>query len=330
MRLPYETISVELKRVLTKIGFSEERAEMCATLFSDTQQDGVYSHGLNRFGRFVKMIELGCIDIHAEPEKVLGLGAIEQWDGHRGPGNLNAQAMMSRAAELANKHGIGMVALRNTNHWMRGGSYGWQAAGEGYIGICWTNTNQNLPPWGGVEARIGNNPIIFAIPRSEGHVVLDMAMSQFSYGALATYQKKGQQLPVPGGYTHDGELTKDPGAIEASYRPLPIGFWKGSALSIVLDMAASVLSAGAATHTIARDPLKETNLSQCFVAISLLNEAVTTDALLNEVVDHLHASPANPGEQVYYPGERTLARRKQNIAEGIPVDEEVWTAITRM
>lgn len=330
MRLSYETIHSELVRVLIKTGFTEQRAELCATLFTDTQRDGVYSHGLNRFERFMKMIELESIDIHAEPEKKSGVGAIEQWDGRLGPGNLNAHAMMKRAIELAGEHGVGVVALRNTNHWMRGGTYGWQAADNGFVGICWTNTNQNLPPWGATEARIGNNPLIMSIPRKEGHVVLDMAMSQFSYGALASYQKKGEQLPVPGGYDAEGVLTSDPAAIESSYRPLPIGFWKGSALSIVLDMAASVLSAGTATHNIASDPLKETELSQCFVALSVLTEFVNANTLLNEIVEHLHESPTSQGSQVYYPGERTLARRNQNIELGIPVDEDVWIKITGM
>ena len=316
--------------MLVKTGFSEERAILCATLFTDTHQDGVYSHGLNRFGRFMKMIELGCIDIDASPERIMGFGAMEQWDGRLGPGNLNAHTMMARTIELASQHGVGMVALRNTNHWMRGGTYGWQAADNGFIGICWTNTNQNLPPWGATEARIGNNPLIIAIPRKDGHVVLDMAMSQFSYGALASYRKKGEHLPVPGGYDKDGVLTSNPGAIEASYRPLPIGFWKGSALSIALDMAASVLSAGTATHNIAGDPLKETELSQCFMAISILTEYADANTLLNEIVGHLHESPTNPGENVYYPGERTLNKRNENIEHGIPVDEDVWSTITGM
>lgn len=56
--------------------------------------------------------------------------------------------MMDRAIELASDHGIGPVALRNANHWMRGGSYGWQAAEKGYIGICWTNSIAVMPPWG--------------------------------------------------------------------------------------------------------------------------------------------------------------------------------------
>src|SRR6201999_3375347 len=99
------------------------------------------------------------------------------------------------------------------------------------------------------------------------HVVLDMAMSQFSYGALAAYAARGKQLPVPGGYDAAGNLTTDPAAIEASNRALAIGYWKGSALSLVLDMLAAMLSGGLATHQIPRDPFRESGLSQIFLAI---------------------------------------------------------------
>ena len=128
---------------------------------------------------------------------------------------------MERALALARTHGLGCVALANTNHWMRGGSYGWQAAEAGAIGICWTNTLANLPPWGMSQPRVGNNPLIIAVPRAAGHVVLDMAMSQFSMGALEAYRLRGDPLPVPGGYDDTGVLTCDPAAIEASMRPLP-------------------------------------------------------------------------------------------------------------
>ena len=134
------------------------------------------------------MIHNGTIDVHARPELVGSCGALERWDGKLGIGNLNAYQAMDRAIELARRHGIGCVALANTNHWMRGGTYGWQAADAGLMGICWTNTLANLPPWGASDPRLGNNPFVIAVPRPEGHVVLDMAMSQFSYGRLASYQ----------------------------------------------------------------------------------------------------------------------------------------------
>ena len=55
----------------------------------------------------------------------MGFGAFERWDGHRGFGPLNAKLAMDRAVELAKEFGMGIVALGNNNHWMRGGSYGW-------------------------------------------------------------------------------------------------------------------------------------------------------------------------------------------------------------
>src|SRR5437588_13113534 len=122
------------------------------------------------------MIRRGVIDVHARPVCVERRGALERWDGRRGPGNLNAHDSMERAIELSREHGLGCVALSDTNHWMRGGGYGWQAAEAGVVGICWTNTMPNLPPWGAGEPRLGHNPLVGAGPRPRGPVVLGRGM----------------------------------------------------------------------------------------------------------------------------------------------------------
>ena len=228
---------------------------------------------------------------------------------------------MQAAIAGARASGIACVALGNTNHWMRGGSYGWQAADAGTIALCWTNTLPNLPPWGAASPRIGNNPLVVAVPRASGHVVLDMAMSQFSYGALASYRARGERLPVAGGFDRDGRLTDDPAAIEASRRPLPIGFWKGSGLAIVLDIIAAALAGGRATHEIGADPEQETGLSQVFIAI---DPASLEGAAIDGVADAVVASV-----QARYPGERTLAARRQHLQQGIEVDDEAWTFARR-
>ena len=332
MRVPYQELENTLREVLRKEGFEEERAAACARLFAEASLDGVYSHGLNRFPRFIAMIHRGVIDVHAEAECVARFGAIERWDGRRGAGNLNAQHGMDRAIALAREHGTGCVALRNTNHWMRGGSYGWQAAGAGAVGICWSNTNQNLPPWGSRERRIGNNPLILAVPRPEGHVVLDMAMSQFSYGALASYRRRAEPLPVDGGFDEGGRLTRDAAAIEQTGRPLPIGFWKGSGLSILLDLLAATLSDGKATNHIPTDPLEETDLSQVFIAFDLNQLGAERAACIaDDVVRHVQQSvPAIEGTDVRYPGEGTLRTRRENREHGVPVEPDVWAEVQGM
>lgn len=331
-RVPYDELHQVLLRALLKVGFEPQRAALCARLFTEASRDGVYSHGLSRFPRFMEMIQNGVIDIHARPELISSVGALERWDGRRGPGNLNAHACMERAIALARRFGIGCVALANTNHWMRGGSYGWQAAEAGVIGICWTNTMPNLPPWGAKEARLGNNPLVIAVPRAEGHVVLDMAMSQFSFGALQSYSARGEQLPVAGGFDLNGELSRDAAAIEAANRMLPIGFWKGSGLALMLDLMAALLSGGNATHQITPDSLRETEVSQVFIAFDplLIDQGNKSTKVVDQIIQHIQGAQRSTDETVRYPGERTLETRKQNLAEGIPVEPELWLQVQQL
>jgi len=344
LRVSYQDMFDAFLRVLLKRGLEAESARRCAQLFTETDLDGVYSHGLNRFPRFVSMIQSGLIDIQAKPELVAssgarGSGPLERWDGKVGPGNLNAWHSMKRAIALSREYGIGCVTLANTNHWMRGGSYGWQAADAGVIGICWTNTLPNLPPWGASDPRVGNNPFVIAVPRRDGHVVLDMAMSQFSYGALASYRARGELLPIDGGFDSNGNLTRDPGAIEDSNRPLPIGFWKGSGLALMLDLLAALLSGGKASYQIEPVPERETMVSQVFIAVdpcSMVHSSTmhpshaTRDSkaaaseVADQIIAHFQSPPHSAGERVRYPGERVLQTRRENMAKGIPVERSVW------
>lgn len=330
LRIAYREMHETLTRILIQYGFNSDRAATCSRLFTETTCDGVYSHGLNRFPRFIKTIANGSVRVEAVPFPVLRCGALERWDGGRGPGNLNAYQSMERAIELSRKFGVGCVALANTNHWMRGGSYGWQAADAGVIGICWTNTMPNLPAWGATEPRLGNNPLVIAIPRTGGHVVLDMAMSQFSYGALASYRAAGSLLPVEGGFDTDGNLTRDPAAIERSQRPLPIGYWKGSGLSLTLDMIAAMLSAGLATYQIPADELRETGISQIFLAFNLasLGPAEDSMTIAEQILEHLQANTA--GNDVRYPGEKILKTRAENRLLGIPADPVIWAEVQKL
>ena len=328
VRIPLDDLQGRVEEVLLRAGLAPERAALGARLTAETDRDGVRTHGVARLPRFVEMVRLGRIDPVAQPEKVGSFGALERWTGHRGPGNLAAHAMTARAVELAREHGIGAVALADTTHWQRGGTYGWQAAEAGCALLAWTNTMPNLPPWGATSPVLGNNPLVVAVPRPDGSpVVLDFAMSQFSYGALASYASRNEMLPVPGGYDEKGELTQDPGAVERTQRALPVGFWKGSGLSFVLDLLAAMLSGGQATHEIEADPLKEVGVSQVFLAVS--PGALSTQAEMERVVagcvESLHAAaPVQRGVVPRYPGENTSKIREESLRLGVAVEDPVW------
>lgn len=328
MRVPFDEVVSLLAAILVDRGCEPSRAARCALLFAETTRDGVYSHGVNRFPRFLLTIDSGTVDLNAEPRPAAGYGSLQRWDGRHGPGNLNAQAAMAEAIDLAKKYGIGAIALSHTNHWMRGGSYGWQAAIAGVIGICWTNTMPNLPAWGGTEPVLGNNPLVIAVPRADGPLVLDMAMSQFSYGALAAYRKRGELLPVDGGFDAAGEPTRDPALIEQSKRALPIGYWKGSSLSLLLDAAAVTLSGGIPVFQINGTAAREGDLSQFFLALDPAFVGLGHSDAADLIVNAVRASGA--AGAVRYPGEKALKLRAENMAQGLPIDDDLWKSLEQM
>jgi 3-dehydro-L-gulonate 2-dehydrogenase len=331
VRVPFEELRARIETLLLALGV-DQRSGLAAQLIAETDRDGIRTHGIARLPRFAEMIRLGRIDPRAEPERIASFGALERWTGHRGPGNLAAHAAMSRAMELARANGLGAVALADTTHWMRGGSYGWQAAETSFAAMCWSNTLPNLPPWGATTPAVGNNPLVIAIPRRDaaGHnapIVLDIAMSQFSYGTLSAYRERGELLPFPGGFDEHGELTRDPAAIERTQRALPIGLWKGSGLAFVLDVLGAMLADGRTTCEIPNDSLQEVGQSQIFFALapSALTSIEELDRIAAGAIDFLHAAtPAAPGGIVRYPGEGTLRIREESMRLGVAVDEVAW------
>lgn len=326
MRIPFKELKQEFKRVLLKLSFTEDMADTCAGIFAANSRDGVYSHGLNRFPVFIEHVKKGLVLPESTPVLLESMGSIERWDGKLAPGIFNATYCMARAIELAKLNGIGCVAIKNTNHWMRGGTYGWQAADAGCIGICFTNATANMPAWGGKSPVLGNNPLVISVPRPEGHVVLDMAMSQFSYGKMQEYELKDEKLPFPGGYDETGNISSDPEVIRKTKLALPIGFWKGSGLSLVLDLLVVALSGGRSTQKISEGEY-ETGVSQCFICIQ---QPDMHSALIEEILAFTKTGSQDPNTSVSYPGERTLQTRLDNEMNGIPVNEAIWSNLKNM
>ena len=332
VRVEYAVMKKAFFDILIGKQVTHDKAERIAEVMTDNTCDGVTSHGINRFVKMIEYMDAGHIDVLAEPESVSTFGGIAVLDGKRGFGITNALYSMQQAMDLASQSGIGCVALRNTNHWMRGATYGLQAAHQGYIGICFTNTLPNMPAWGSASSRIGNNPLIMAVPNGEAPIVLDMAMSQFSYGKMETLALEDAELPMDGGYDTQGQLTRDPKAILESQRILPTGYWKGSGLSMVLDLLATVLSGGNSTYDIGRKTV-ESAVSQVFIAIDPTKNTAESliDDKIKATIDYVKSSERiSADSEIYYPGERSQITRKENLDKGIPVNEKVWDAIVKM
>lgn len=331
-KVTYQKALEVSRHALLWAGYSPEKAERLSGVFVTNTLEGVASHGLNRLPRFIRETMNGAVDVNAEPETVGALGGLEVWDGHCAAGPLIAEAAMSRAIELCKTHGIACVSVRNSSHWQRAGRYGWQAARAGVIGLMWTNTCQNLPAWGAKDSQLGNNPFVLAIPRKKGAVVVDLSMSQFAYGKLEVAALNGDKLPLVGGYDADGQLTDDPAAILQTRRVLPMGYWKGAALSLALDMIAAGTSLGKTVHMIG--PVgQERGLSQVFMVINyagVVSDDVAQQRFDDAVNALLDSVPVEESRPVRYPSQNVESTARRGLEEGILVNDATWQQILEL
>ena len=160
-------------------------------------------------------------------------------------------------------------------------------------------------------------------------MIVDCALSQFSFGKIEECRLKGIDLPVPGGYDEDGNLTTNPAAIEKTWRVLPMGYWKGSGISILLDLIATVLTDANSVADIGEFK-QEIGLSQVMIAIDAyrFESEDSTDAIVEALIADIKSStPIKEGDEVFYPGELEMIARKDGLDNGIPVVSEKWETV---
>lgn len=326
----YEEAVKRMARGLERF-LNAQDAKRFAEIFAGNSLDGVYSHGMNRYPRYLSDMESGLCDAKVtQAERVSGLGGLEVWDAHFGVGPLIAQQMAERAIELARTHGIACVALRNNSHWLRAGRYGLMMADAGMMGLCMTNTCMNLVAYGAKEPSTGNNPITIAIPRRAGSLVMDMAVSQYAFGKLEIMAQEGGMLDTPCGYDTDGNLTNDPQKIVESGLMTPMALWKGSALSIMIDLMVSMLSLGRTSLAIGTPADGEKGMSQMFVCMNpaAVNDMDKAEAQMEKTIAFLNSlEPKDGVHGVHAPGENLEKTRARNRECGIPVTEDTWQKI---
>ena len=330
IRVQYDEAVVRMTEGLLPY-LPREEARRFAEIFAGNSLDGVYSHGMNRYPRYLSDMDSGLCDrTVTRAERAGGYGALEIWDAHFGVGPLIAEQVTGRTIELAREHGVACCAVRNNSHWLRAGRYGLMIADAGLVGLCFTNTNLNITAWGAKRASTGNNPIALAVPHPSGSLMMDMAVSQYSYGKLEIMAQEGKMLPQPCGYDTHGNETCDPGEICRSGLMFPMAMWKGSALSIMLDLMASTLAHGRTSLEIGEVSVGERGMSQVFIAVhpAALGGMDEVYRRTQATMDFLHSLNDGEGQRaVHVPGEGLPETRRKNLEEGIPVTETTWERI---
>jgi ureidoglycolate dehydrogenase (NAD+) len=319
----------ELKRfihdVLVLTGASGDDADAVADGLVWANLRGVDGHGVSRLPRYLKYIDSGEIDVKAQPELIVDRAATFVIDGHHGFGPVAAMRASALAVARAKQAGVCYGLIRETTHTGAVGRYVQWIAERGCAGIILAAGQTLMAYHGARVASLGTSPIAIAVPSSHGPIVLDMATSTISNGKILLARASGEQLPAGTVLTSAGEATTDPRTAEIL---LPLGGPKGSGLSFMIEMLASVLGAAPIqARVLGPEQRKRHTANMSIIAIDVaafrpLGEFVSDADMLAALIKAL---PRQAGfDEILLPGERARRTEAQRRASGIPISGKLW------
>lgn len=299
-------------------GFGAEQAEQTADVLVWANARGVDSHGVLRIPRYVEMVEAGTIQPHAEPAVVERKGAISVMEAARAPGATAMVAAMQEAVEQASRFGIGWCSARNITHAGAIGYYALKAAEKGFVGIVMTASGPLMAYHGSRGSAVSTNPLAIAVPANGEPIVLDMSTSNVALGKVMAAKDAGKAIPPDWGVDEQGQPTTDPKQVATL---TPLGGPKGSGLSLMIEILASVLvnNPAIAPALTGRGAGRMNG-----VAMALQIDAFgAPDGFAANVAQLTHALKAMPlaagTSAILMPGERGFAEAAARRASGVPL-----------
>ena len=287
---------------------------------------GLSTHGLSRIESYGERLDMGGICKTPRIAIERAAPGLVKVDGGNGAGPLVGMHGLRAAMEVAHECGIGAAFVRGSNHFGPVSPYSYLAAEQGFASMIGSNATTTIAPWGGTDARLGNSPLGFGVPGSQGaHFMLDMAMSVVARAKIRNALKAGQPIPDTWATDSAGRATTDPKAALDGFL-LPIGGHKGYGLALLVDLFAGLLSDAAyLTHVKSwvDAPDEPQNLGHFFVLIDTrrLGSTAWLAARMADFAAILHGStPAQEERPVIVPGEIELRNMARQHTAGIELD----------
>ena len=337
----YETLHAFCMEAFEKFGFTEAEANIIQDVLLTSDLYGIESHGMQRMVRYHKCIEKGMIHVDTKPEVVFETPVSAVIDGHDGMGQLIGHKAMTLAIEKAKQSGVGIVSVRNSNHYGIAGYYAKMACREGLIGFSCTNSEAIMVPTNGRLAMLGSNPIACAMPAEPYDFFFDASTTVVTRGKLEMYNKAEKPLPEGWALDKDGHPSTNAPDVLANIvakngggiMPLggsteQLGSHKGYGYGMLCEIFSSILSMGATSNYCMTGG--RGNICHGFAAINpaFFGDAEAIKKHLSTYLEELRESPKAEGrERIYTHGEKEIAAISDRKANGIPVNDNTMVEV---
>ena len=322
--------------VFEAFGFSEGESARISDVLLTADLYGIESHGMQRMVRYHKGIEKGQIHLDARPEVVFETPVSAVVDGHSGMGQLIGVFAMEKAIEKAEAAGVGIVSVRESNHYGIAGYYAQMASKRGLIGFSCTNSEAIMVPTYARKAMLGSNPIAIAAPADPYPFFFDASTTVVTRGKLEMYNKMGKPLPQGWALDETGSpsdeaprvLSNIVGKNGGGIMPLggsteQLGSHKGYGWGMVAELFSSILSQGVTSNECCTFA-DRTGICHGFAAINpaLFGDPQAIRQHFSDYLEELRNAPLAEGaERIYTHGEKEVLAEADRRENGIPVND---------
>jgi LDH2 family malate/lactate/ureidoglycolate dehydrogenase len=316
--------------LLIAAGASAEEAEIIARYNVGANLVGHDSHGIILIPQYIDRIKAGHIVPGAPWEIQQETATTTVIDGNWGFGYVVNDRAMRYTIDKAKKQNVAVATVRRQSHIGRLASYPLLASAEGMIAMITADSGRSskaVAPYGGAKARLGTNPICFAIPSNlDGPLVFDMATSAAAAGKINVATARGEQVPAGWLIDSEGKPSTDPRVLRSGGALLPLGGtegYKGTGLAAIVEILSGLLTG----LGFGVDPQGRHN-DGCFMAV--FNVAAFRDlaTFKQEVTDFAHYLKDTPKAQgfteVFYPGEVEYRKEQDRRKNGVPIEDATW------
>jgi len=340
------------EEVFLGMGLTREDALITTDVLLAADLRGIDSHGVARLSFYYDGLKSGLMKARAETQVISETPTTALIDAGGGMGAPVSYRAMQKAIQKAQDLGLGMVTVRNSNHYGIAGYYAMMALDAGCIGMSTTNSAVFVVPTYGRDARLGTNPIAVAAPAGEERpYVLDMATSVVPFGKLENYSRLGKSIPLGWATDEQGLPTTDPVGLVKTMRggsrlggisPLgghseEQGGHKGYGLAVLVDVLSAVLPgalyANAVYPTTDEGKPKPSGIGHFFSAIRVdaFRPLDEFKASMDDLQRRLKTAPKAEGqERIYIHGEKEFEETERRKRDGIPLNPKVVADLTRV
>lgn len=331
IKIEHKTLRSLSKKIFMERGVCRDDAVIVVDVLVEANLRGHDSHGVIRIPKWIAGLDVGAINAMAKVVTVRETQASALLDGDRGLGPVVGIKASNLSIDRAKKLGVGLIVIRKASHIGMLGYYTEYMAKHGVIGICMTNSESGMAPFGTIEKILGTNPLSIGVPSRNRPLILDMSTSVAARGKIVVAREKAEKIPEGWALNKSGYPTTDPEeALDGVL--LPFGGVKGSGLAIMVDILTGALSGESVGKNVrgTYDMEQEGTKGDLFMAI---NPSMFTDLeRFLESVDNLknqvkHAKKAPGTEQILLPGELEYLTREKRSKEGIPLSEKLYSTL---